>query len=126
MIVKVFAGGLILDEGNWVGQLTDVVVVGRGSDQKWISPDCRRGAFAQVADHQRMVVRAGRLGKKTTQERLRRIGKLKQLRPGQDPEQVPQKREATERDYGGNQGTGDCGSAQLEHAGHVVLTQEGE
>ena len=93
LVVQVLAAGLVLDERERVGQLADVVVVGRDAGQERIGADRLGGALGEVADHQRVVVRARRLEQQPAQQRLRRVGQLEQLERGGDAEEVAEDRE---------------------------------
>ena len=79
LVVDVLAAGLVLDEGERVGQLADVVVVGGDAREQRVGADRLGRPLGQVADHQRVVVRAGRLEQQPAQQRLGRIGQLEQL-----------------------------------------------
>ena len=93
LVVDVVATGLVLDERERVRELADVVVVGRHAGHQRVGADRLGRALGQVADHQRVVVRAGRLDQQPAQERLRRVGQLEQLEDGQDPEHRAERRE---------------------------------
>ena len=98
--MDVVAAGLVLDERLRVGQLADVVVVGRDAGDQRIGADRLGGPLGEVADHERVVVRARRLDQQPAQEWLRRVGQLEQLEDRQDPEQVADHREAADRGDG--------------------------
>ena len=70
LVVDVLAARLVLDERERVRELADVVVVGRDARQQRVGADRLGGALGQVADHERVVVRAGRLHQQPPEERL--------------------------------------------------------
>ena len=79
LVVDVLAVRLVLDEHERIGQLADVVIVGRHTGEEGVGADRGRRGLSQVPDHQRVVVSAGRLGQEPAQERLRWVGQLHQL-----------------------------------------------
>ena len=66
LVVRVLAG-LVLDECGRVPHFSDVVVVRAHSSDERIGADHLRGALGQVADHDAVVVRAGRLHEQPAQ-----------------------------------------------------------
>ena len=82
-----------------VRELADVVVVRRDARDQRVGPDRLRGALGEVADHQRVVVRAGRLDQQPAEQRLRRVRQLEQLEHGQQPEHVPEHGERSDRGH---------------------------
>ena len=58
LVVDVVAAGLVLDERERVRELADVVVVGRHAGEQRVGADRLRRPLGEVADHQRVVVRA--------------------------------------------------------------------
>ena len=58
LVVDVLAAGLVLDERERVRELADVVVVGGHAGHQRVGADRLGGALGEVADHQRVVVRA--------------------------------------------------------------------
>ena len=93
LVVDVVAAGLVLDERERVRELADVVVVRRDAGEQRIGADRLGRALREVADHQRVVVRAGRLDEEPAQQRLRRVRQLEQLEHREDPEHVAEHRE---------------------------------
>ena len=59
--MDVLAAGLVLDERERVVELADVVVVGRDAGDERVGTDGFRGSLGEIADHERVVVRARRL-----------------------------------------------------------------
>ena len=103
------------------------MVVGRDARQQRIGADRLGGALGEVADHQRVVVRARRLQQQPPQQRLRRVGQLEQLERGGDAEDVAQQREGADRRHGrppaaaSERCPGSC-----EEAGEVALAEQRE
>ena len=77
-VVDVLAG-LVLDERLRVVQLADVVVVGGDARDERVGVDGLGRLLREVADHQRVVVRAGRLHEQAPEQGLLRVGELEQL-----------------------------------------------
>ena len=125
-VVQVVVASLVLDERARVGQLADVVVVGGHADQQRIGADRLGCPLAEVADHQRVVVRARRLEQQPAQQRLRRIGQLEQLERGREAEDVAEQRERADRHDGRADGRRDAGAHELQGAGQVVLAEQAE
>ena len=126
LVVDVLAAGLVLDERERVRQLADVVVVGRDAGQQRVGPDRLRRPLREVSDHQRVVVRPGRLDEQPAQQRLRRVGELEQLEHGHDPEQVAEDRERSDRRDRGSGRRCDRGADELEEAARVVEAEQRE
>ena len=66
LVVDVLRAGLVLDEPEWVGELADVVVVGRDTRDERVGTDRFGRPFREVADHQRVVIRPGGLDEEPT------------------------------------------------------------
>ena len=120
LVVDVVAAGLVLDEGERVRELADVVVVGGDAGHQRVGADGLGRAFGEVADHQRVVVRAGRLDQQAAQQRLRRVGQLQQLEDGQDPEDRAEDRERPDRGHARAGRRGGRREPQLEDAAQVA------
>ena len=126
LVVDVLAAGLVLDERERVRELADVVVVGRDAGQQRVGADRLGGALGEVADHQRVVVRPGRLDEQPAQQRLRRVGQLQQLEHGQDPEHRAEHRERADRGDRRAAGRHRRGEPQLEDAADVAVAEQRE
>ena len=109
-----------------VRELADVVVVGRHAGQQRIGADRLRRPLGEVADHQRVVVRAGRLDEQPAQERLRRVRELEQLEDRQDPEQAAEDRERADRRDRRARRRRDRRADELEEAADVVEPEQRE
>ena len=72
------------------------MVVGRDADEQRIGADHFGSTFAQVADHDAVVVRAWRLHQQSAQQRLRWVGHLQQLHGRENAEHAPQHGEAAD------------------------------
>ena len=97
LVVDVLAAGLVLDEGERVRELADVVVVRRDAGHERIGADRLGGPFREIADHERVVVGPRRLDEKPAQQRLGRIRELEQLEDRQDPEDRAEHRVTADR-----------------------------
>ena len=126
LVVDVVAAGLVLDERERVRELADVVVVRRHAGHQRIGADRLGGALGEVADHQRVVVRARRLDQEPAQQRLRRVRELEQLEDGQDPEHRSEHRERADRRDPRTRRRGRRGEPQLEDAAQVAGAEQRE
>ena len=90
VVVDVVGAGLVLDEGQRVLHLADVVVVGRDPRQQRVGADRLGGALGEIADHDAVVIRPRRLEQEAPQQPIRRVGELQHLEHGHDPEHVAQ------------------------------------
>ena len=126
LVVDVVAAGLVLDERERVRQLADIVVIRCHAGHQRIGADRLGRALGEVADHQRVVVRAGRLDQEPAQERLRRVRQLEQLEDGQDPEHRAERRERADRRDPRSGGRCRRGEPQLEHAAQVAGAEQRE
>ena len=97
VVVDVVRPRLVLDEGQRVLHLADVVVVGRDAGQQRVGADRLGGPLGEVADHDAVVVRPRRLQQQPAKQPVRRVGELQQLEDGHDPEQVAEHRERADR-----------------------------
>ena len=126
LVVDVLAAGLVLDERERVRELADVVVVGRDAGHQRIGADRLGRALGEVADHQRVVVRPGRLDQQAAQQRLRRVGQLEQLEDGQDPEHRAEHRERPDRGDARARRRRGRREPQLEDAAQVARAEQRE
>jgi hypothetical protein len=88
VVVDVVGSRLVLDEGQGVLHLADVVVVGRHAGEERVRADRLGCPLSEVPDHHAVVVRARRLHQETAQEARRGVRQLEELEDGHDPEQV--------------------------------------
>ena len=88
---------LVLDEGPRPLEFADVVVVGGDANQQRIGADHLSRALGEIADHDAVVIRAGRFHQQAAQQRLGGIGQLEQLHGGENPEQATEQRKAANR-----------------------------
>ena len=91
-----------------VRELADVVVVGRDARDERVGADGLGRPLGEVADHQRVVVRAGRLEEQPPQQRLRRVRQLEQLEDRGDAEEVAEDREGADRGHAPSQPAADA------------------
>ena len=126
LVVDVLAAGLVLDERERVRELADVVVVGRDAGDERVGADRLGRALGQVADHQRVVVRARRLDEQPAQQRLRRVRQLEQLEDGEDPEDRAEHRERADRGHARAGRRRRRREPQLEDAAHVARAEQRE
>ena len=107
-------------------ELADVVVVGGDARQQRVRADRLGRALGEVADHQRVVVRARRLEQQPAQQRLRRVGQLEQLERRGDAEDVADDEEGADR----RQATADRGrhacAGELGKARDVAVAEQRE
>ena len=97
VVVDVVRAGLVLDEGQRVLHLADVVVVGGDAGEQRVGADRLGRALGEVADHDAVVIRARRLEQQAAQQPVRWVGQLEHLEHGHDPEHVAEDREAADR-----------------------------
>ena len=126
LVVDVLAAGLVLDERERVRQLADVVVIRRHAGKERIRADRFRRPLGEVADHQRMVIGAGRLDEQPSHERLRRVRQLEQLENRQDPEEVAEDRKAADGRDGRAGRRRKRGTDELEEPTEIMGTEQGE
>ena len=110
VVVDVVRPGLVLDEGERILHLADVVVVGRDPRHQRIGADRLGGPLGEVADHHAVVVGPRRLEQEAAQQPVGRVGELEHLEHGHDPEHVAEHRERAgrERDRHGGVEDADC------------------
>ena len=126
LVVDVLAAGLVLDERERVRELADVVVVGRHAGQQRIGSDRLGRALRQIADHQRVVVRARRLDEQPPEQRLGRVRQLEQLEHRQDPEHAAEHGERADGRDRRTRRRQQRRGHQLDHAAGIVQPEESE
>ena len=96
--MDVLARALVLDEILRVLKLADVVVVRAGLYVEAVHVQLVRRGFGERADHEHVVVGAGRFHLETLDERLRRVAQLKQAQRRDYVEDVLPQREQRDDD----------------------------
>ncbi len=126
LVVDVRPTGLVLDEGQRVLHLADVVVVGRHAGEQRVGTDRLRRPLGEVADHDRVVVGPRRLEEQAAQQPVGRVGELQHLEDGEDPEHVAQHGEAADRQDHGQGRVDEASQRQLGDAGRIQPFQQAE
>ncbi len=102
------------------------MVVGRDTGEERIGADRLRRTFGEVADHDAVVIRPGRLEQQPAQQPVRRVGQLEQLEDRHDPEHVAEEREAAGRQGDRQQRVDQRHAAQLEDGDELGLVEQAE